>query len=127
MVRSDRCLTDAFHPVSVNLHQFVRLQQAFDLRPHSGQQGMKIPLAQIAKAQMHDPGRGCGNDDAVGEIRILGHNGKVFALGVLPQRAVGGAGAEPGDRDDRQRGSEAQPAGQILVEQEALHATGTTE
>ena len=30
-------LADAFHPVSVDIHQLVRLQQRLDLRPHLGQ------------------------------------------------------------------------------------------
>ena len=63
----------------------------------------------------------------VGEVRILGHDGEALLPGMVPELSVGRVGAEGRGKDDWQRGPEPQPGGQVLIEQETLHATGWTE
>jgi len=69
--------TDAFDPIGVHVGQFVRFQHPLNLRPHAGEQRVKFPPPHVAETQMHHPRRGLSHDDALGKIRILGHNHQV--------------------------------------------------
>ena len=75
---------NAFQPVGINIHQFVRFEQHFNLRPDAGEQGVKFAFAKIAEPQMHHPGRRRVRDDPVGKIRILADDDQFMFLCEFP-------------------------------------------
>jgi len=61
----------------------VEFEQGFNLRPEAGQQGVKVFFTEVAKPQMHHPGRRRVDDDPVGKIRVLADDDQIMAAGII--------------------------------------------
>ena len=84
---------------------------------------MKLLAPHVAEAQMYDSRRRRAHQNAIREISILGDNHQMPRLGEKPQFAVREMIAKIQRMNHRQRGSKSQLPRQILVQQEAFHAS----
>ena len=120
-------IADAFEPIRINIHQLVRFEQCFNLRPDARKQGVKIIPAQIAKPQMNNPRRRRLRDNPVGEIRVLADDCQFIFAGKFPNLRVAWLFADFRNRNDWKFRRKAQPRRQIFVKEKTLHAVCTTE
>ena len=114
----------------MDVHQLVGFEQHFHLRPDTGEQGVEIIPAEIAKAQMHHARRRRMRDNAIRKIRVLAHDDKIVLPGKFPNLRIAGVTSHFGHGDDRQRRRKTQPRRQVFIKEKALqaaHAIATTE
>ena len=97
-------------------------EQRFDLRPDTGEQGVKFISAEIAEPQMHHPRRRRFRDYPIRKIRILADDDQIMLPGKFPDLRIGWIPADFGGGNNGKLRRKPQPRGQVFIEEKTLHA-----
>ena len=72
---------NTFETVGIHVHELVRFEEFFDLRPMAGEKGVIFSSAQITESQMHNPRRRRFRDYTIRKIRILADDNQIILAG----------------------------------------------
>lgn len=117
---------NAFQAVGVHIHQLVRFEERFYLRPYASEQRVVFSPPQIPKTEMNNPRRWIMQDDAFREIRILGNDDKFVLSGELPNLRICWTGSESAASNYGKARCELNSRRNVLIEEKAPHSNRHT-
>lgn len=112
-----------FDAIAIHIDGLVAEQQTLHAWPYGFEVLVERIERKISEAEVHHAWWRIGEQNAIREIGVLGHDDQVVVTREIPDAGVRDAVAKLSDVSDREGRGKSYGAGKILVEEKTPHAT----